>query len=144
MIHGSFVKRSLDFKIRKCLRLKSFKGSNNNATCVVVFQLLSCVQLFVIAWTAEHQASLSTVSRSLLKCMSIESVMLPNHLILCCLLLLPSILPSIRVFSNGQFFALSGQSIRASPSASVLPSGLTCLISLLSNRLSRVFSYTTV
>ena len=65
-------------------------------------QSLSCVQLFVTPWTAAHQASLSiTNSWSLLKLMSIESVMLSNHLILCRpLLLLPSIFPSIRVFSN--------------------------------------------
>ena len=65
-------------------------------------QLLSCVRLFAITWTAAHQASLSiTNSRSLLKLMSIESVMPSNHLILYChLLLLPSIFPSIRVFSN--------------------------------------------
>ena len=56
----------------------------------------------VIPWTAAHQASLSfSISRSLLKLMSIESVMLSNHFILCHpLLLLPSISPSIRVFSN--------------------------------------------
>ena len=65
-------------------------------------QLLSWVQLFVIPWTTAHQASLSiTNSRSLLKLMSIELVMPPNHLILCCtLLLLPSILPSIREVSK--------------------------------------------
>ena len=65
-------------------------------------QSLSCVQLFVTPWTAAHQASLSiTNSRSLLKCMSIELVMPSNHLILCRPLLLPpSIIPSIRVFSN--------------------------------------------
>ena len=63
---------------------------------------LSHVRLFVIPWTAAHQASLSiTNSQSLLKLMSIESVMPSNHLLLCCPLLLPpSILPSIRVFSN--------------------------------------------
>ena len=67
-----------------------------------VVQSLSCVQPFVILWTAAHQTSLSfTVSRSLLKFMSIEFVMLSDHLILChLLLLLPSIFPSIRVFSN--------------------------------------------
>ena len=56
----------------------------------------------VTPWTAARQASLSfTISRSLLKLMSIESLMPSNHLILCCLLLLlPSIFPSIRVFSN--------------------------------------------
>ena len=65
-------------------------------------QLLSLVQLFATPWTAGWQASLSiTNSRILLKLMSTESVMPRNHLILYCpLLLLPSIFPSIRVFSN--------------------------------------------
>ena len=64
-------------------------------------QLLSHVQLFVIPWTAARQASLAiTNSRSLLKLMSIESVMTSNHLILCHPLLPPSIFPSIRGFSN--------------------------------------------
>ena len=65
-------------------------------------QLLSRVRLFAIPWTAACQASPSiTSSWSLLKLMSIESVMPSNHLILCHPLLLPpSILPSIRVFSN--------------------------------------------
>ena len=65
-------------------------------------QLLSRVRLFVTPWAAAHQASLSiTNSRSLLKLMLNQSVMLSNHLILCHPLLLPSsIFPSIRVFSN--------------------------------------------
>ena len=65
-------------------------------------QLLGCVRLFATPWIAARQASLSiTNSQSLLKLMSIESVMLSSHLILCHpLLLLPSIPPSIRVFSN--------------------------------------------
>ena len=65
-------------------------------------QPLSCVQLFASPWTAACQASLSiTNSQSLLKFTSIESVRRSNHLILCCsLLLLPSILPSDRVFSS--------------------------------------------
>ena len=64
-------------------------------------RLLSCVQLFATPRTAAHQASVSiTNSRSLLKLMSIESVMPSNHLILCHPLLLPSILPSFRVFSS--------------------------------------------
>ena len=65
-------------------------------------QSVSCVWLFVTPWTATHQASLSiTNSRSLLKLRSIESVMPSNHLILYHpLLLLPSILPSIRIFSS--------------------------------------------
>ena len=69
---------------------------------VVVVQSLSCVQLSVTPWTVAHQASLSfTISRSLLKLMSIESVMQSNHLTLCHpLLLLPSIFPNIRIFSN--------------------------------------------
>ena len=69
---------------------------------IVVFQLLSHVQLFETPWTAAYQASLSfTISWSFLKLMSIESVMPSNHLILCHpLLLLPSIFPSIRVFSD--------------------------------------------
>ena len=73
--------------------------------CYKVFssvQLLSHVPLFATPWTATYQASLSiTDSRGLLKLVSIESVMPSNHLILCCpLLLLPSIFPSIRVFSS--------------------------------------------
>ena len=68
---------------------------------VVVVQSLSPVQLFATPWTSAHQASLSsTISRSFLKFLFIESVMLSNHLILCRPLLLPSIFPSIRVFSN--------------------------------------------
>ena len=65
-------------------------------------QSLTCVWLFVTAWTAAHQASPpNTNSWSLLKLMSIELVMPSNHLILCCpLFLLLSIFPSIRVFSN--------------------------------------------
>ena len=65
-------------------------------------QLLSRVQHFVTPWTEACQASLSiTNSWSLLKLMSIESVISSNHLILCCpLLLLHSVFPSIRVFSN--------------------------------------------
>ena len=69
---------------------------------VVVIQLLSRVQPFATPWTAAHQAFLSfTISQSLLKLMSIESVMPSNHLILGCpFLFLPSILPSNMVFSN--------------------------------------------
>ena len=68
---------------------------------IAVFQSFSCLRLFATPWTAAHQASLSiTNSRSLLKLMSIESVMPSKRLILCHPLLLPSIFPSIRVFSN--------------------------------------------
>ena len=69
-------------------------------------QLLSHIRLFTTPWTAACQASLSfTISRSLLKLMSIESVMPSNHLTLCHpLLFLPSIFPIIRVFSNESAF----------------------------------------
>ena len=69
---------------------------------VVVVQSLSHVRLFMTPWTTAHQASLSfTISRSLLKFMSIESAMPPNHLFLCHpILFLPSIFPSIGVFSK--------------------------------------------
>ena len=64
-------------------------------------QSLSCIRLFATPWTAACQASLSiTKSHSLLKLISTESVMQSNHLILCRPLLLPSIFPSIRVFSS--------------------------------------------
>ena len=109
-------------------------------THTVQFSILSHVQIFVTPWTAAHQASLSiTNSWSLLKFMSIESMMPSNHLILCHpLLLLPSIVPSIRIFPMSQYFASGGQSIGASISASVLPMtiqhwfplGLTGFISL--------------
>ena len=71
-------------------------------------QSLSCVQLFATPWITAHQASLSvTNSQSLLKLMSIESVMPSSHLILCRpLLLLPPISPSIRVFSNESTFGI--------------------------------------
>ena len=77
-------------------------GGTEAESIHVVVQSLSHVRLFVTPWTAAHQASLSfTISQSLFKFMSIELVMLSNRLILCYLLfLLPSILPSIRVFSN--------------------------------------------
>ena len=69
---------------------------------VAIFQVLSRVRLFATPWTIAQQASLSfTISRSLLKLMSTESVVPSNHLVLCCpLLLLPSTFPSIRVFSK--------------------------------------------
>ena len=85
-------------------------------------QSLSCVWLFSTPWTAAHQASLSfTISQSLLVIMSIESVMPSNHLILSHPLLLPSIFPTIRVFSNESALHIKCQIIGASASASVLP-----------------------
>ena len=105
-------------------------------------------------WTAARQASLSiTNSWSLLKLMSIESVMPSNHFILCRpLLLLPSIFPSISIFANDSVLCIRWPGIEVSASASVLtmniqdwyPLRLTGLISLQSKELSRVFSNTTV
>ena len=117
-------------------------------------QSLNCVWLFATPWTAACQASLSiTNSQSLLKLMSIKSVMPSNHLILCCPFssCLQS-LPASWSFPVNQFFASGGQSIRASASTSVLPMniqnwfplGLIGLIFLQSKGLSRVFSNTTV
>ena len=76
-----------------------FPGFHNPISSL---QLLSCVRLFVTPWTAARQDSLSvTNSQSLLKLVSMESVMPSNHLILCCPFVLPpSIFPSIRVFAN--------------------------------------------
>ena len=88
-----------------------------------VAQLLSCIQLFATPRTAAWQASLSfTIYWSLLKLMSIKSVMLSNHLILCHPLLLPpSIFPNIRVFSNESVLHIRWPKYWTSTSASVLP-----------------------
>ena len=101
-------------------------GASDSIKCCRCFssvQLLSCIWLFVTPWSAACQYSLSfTISLSLLKLMSIESVMPSNHLILCHPLLLPpSIFPNIRVFPISQLFTSGGQSIGVSASASVLP-----------------------
>ena len=99
------------------------------------------------------QGSLSfTTSQSLLKLMSMESVMPSNHLVLCRPLLLPSIFPINRVFSSESLFASGGQNIGALASEEVplmhiqywFPLELTGLISFQSRGLSRVFSNTTV
>ena len=86
----------------------------HNCTHVSSVQLLICLWLFATPWTTARQASLSTTdSWSLRKLMSIESVMPSSHLILCHpLLLLPSIFPSIKVFSMSQLFVSGGQSIQ--------------------------------
>ena len=110
----------------------------------------SRVRLFVTPWTAALQASLSwTISQSLPKFMSIESVMPSNHLILCPLLL-PSVFPSIRVFSNESAVSIRWPKYWDFSSASVLPKNiqgwfplaLTGLISLLSKGLSYKPIYT--
>ena len=90
-------------------------------TILVIVQSLSHVRLFAIPQTIACQASLSfTISWNFLKFMSIESVMLSSHIILCCpLLLLPLIFLSISVFFNKTALRISGQSIGAS--ALILP-----------------------
>ena len=120
----------------------------------VVVQLLSRVQLFATPWTAACQASLSfSISRSFLRLMSIESVMPSNHLnFLHPLLLLPSIFPSIRDFSNESAVCIKWPkywsfSVSISPSNETQdwsPLGWTGWISLQSKGLPRVFSNTTV
>ena len=116
-------------------------------------QSLSRVQFFATPWTAACQASLSiTNSWSLPKLMSSESVITSNHFILCVPLLMPSIFPCIKVFSNESPLRISDQSIGVSASASVLPMNTqdwsplewNGWISLQSKGLSRVFSKTTV
>ena len=121
-------------------------------------QSLSCVRLVATPWTATCQASLSIIkhhqnSRSLLKLMSIELVMPFNHLILCCsLLLLPSVFPSIRVFSSESVLRIRWPkywscSFSISPSSEysgLISNRMDWLISLQSRRLSRVFTNTTV
>ena len=88
----------------------------------VVIQLLSRVWRFVTPWTAAHTASLSfSIFPSLLRFVSIELVIPSNHLILCCPLLLPSVFPNIRVFSNESALMPGGQSVGASASALVIP-----------------------
>ena len=114
----------------------------------------SCVWLFATPWTAAHQATLSiTISWTLLKLMSTESVMPSNHLILCRpLLLLSSIFPSIRDFSNKSAFHTRWPkywsfSFSISPSnehPGLISFRWTGWISLQSRGLSRVFSNTTV
>ena len=104
----------------------------------------------VTPWTAARQASLSiTNSHGLLKLVSIESVTPSNHLMLCRSCLLPSIFPSVRVFSNESVLHIGGQNIGTLASASVLPVNIQDWFPLgfdllaQSKGLSRVFSNTT-
>ena len=118
------------------------------------FQSLSHVRLFVTPWTAASQASLSIASsRSLLKLMTIETVMPSNQFILCHpLLLLPSVFPRIRVFSNESILHVRWPkywsfSFSISPSneySGLVSFRMDWLISFQSKGLSRVFSNTTV
>ena len=119
---------------------------------IVVLQSLGPVQLFKTTWTSASQASLSfTISQRLFKLMSIESVMTCKHLALCrSLLLLPSIIPSIRFFSSEsalcirwpKYWSVSFTSVLPMNIQDWFPSGWTDWISLLSRGLSRVFNTT--
>ena len=120
----------------------------------VVVQSLSHVQLFATWWTAARQTSQSfTISQSLFKLMSIESVMPSIHLVFCHpLLLLPSIFPSIRVFSNEsalhirwpKYWSFSFSISPSSEYSGLISFRIDYLISLQSKGLSRVFSNTTI
>ena len=137
------------------LRILEYKIYNNFLPSLMLGSPLTGVWLSATLWTAAHQASLCfTVFWSLLKLMSIESMMPSNHLILCCpFLLLPSIFSSISgSFPISWLFTSGGQSIGTSASASVHLMNiqgwflleLTALISLLSKGPSRVCSSTIV
>ena len=120
----------------------------------VVVQLISRVQLFETLWTAARQVSLSfTSSQSLLKLMSIESVMPSNHFVLCCpLLLLSSVFPSIRVFSSElalhikwpKYWSFSFSISPSNEYSGLISFRIDWFIFLLSRGLLRVFSSTTV
>ena len=127
------------------------KKTRDKFATMLTVQALSCVQFFETPWTEACQASL--FFRNFLKLMSIQLVMLSNHLILCCLLLLLlSIFPASGSFQTSQLFESGGQSVGVSASASVLlinsqdrfPLEWTGWISLQSKGLSRVFSNTTI
>ena len=137
-------------KLHKCLK----RHETLLVTSSIQFSFFSRVWLFVTPWTAAHQASLSiTNSQSFLKLMSIESPMPSNHLILSCpLLLLNSIFPNIRIFSNESVLFIRWPkcwsfSFSISPSMNIqdwFPLGWAGWISLQSKGLSRVFFNTTV
>ena len=153
-LSSSFRNISLPIpKVFNCLsqsNLKFFQVIDQGAFSSVQFSL-SHVRLFATPWTAAHQASLSITNPwSLLKLMSVESVMASNHLILCPLLLLPSIFPSIWVFPSESSLHIRWPnywsfsfSISLSNIQSWIPLGLTGLI-LQSKGLWRVFSSTTI
>ena len=130
-------------------RRREWEGTN---ICFSSVQWLSCVWLFTTPWTAARQASLSiTNTWSLLKLMSIELVIPFNHLILChSLLFLPSVFPSIRVFSKESVLHIRWPkywSFSFSLPMNIqdwFPLGLTGLFSLQSKGLSKLFSNTTV
>ena len=116
-------------------------------------QSLSCVQLFATPWTEAFQASLSiTNSQSLHKLMSIVSVMPSNHIILYCPLLLPSIFPSNKVFSNElvfcirllKYWSFNFSIFPANEFSELISFRIDCFDLLVVKGISRVFSNTTV
>ena len=138
--------------ISKMTEWSLFVSKANNWLSQLLFSY-SVMSDSAIPWASACQASLSfTISQSLLKLMSLESVMPSNSILLCHFLLLPSTFSSIKLFPVSWLFTSGDQSTGASASASVLPVniqdwfpfGLTDLISLKSKGLWRVFSNTTV
>ena len=126
----------------------------SQARKLVVVQSLNCIWPFATPWNAADQASLSfTISQSLLKLISIELMMLPNHLILCCpLLLLPSVFPSIRIFSSEwtlhitwpEYWSFSFNISPSNEHPGLISFRMDWLDLLAIQGLSRVFSNTTV
>ena len=131
LLQGIFPTQASNLGLLHCRQILyqlSHQGSSNIYT--IIYKIDQSVQFncsvmsdSATPWTAAQQPSLSfTISWSLLKLMSIESVMPSTHLILCRpLFLLPSIFPSIRVFSNVLALCIKWPNIEASASASVLP-----------------------
>ena len=157
LVYNERAKRAEKSSQNELKLLKIVKCNKKNICTLIqgqfsLVQSLSRVQLFATPWTTAHQASLSiTNSQSPPKPMSIELVMPSNHLILCGPLLLPSIFPSIRVFSNESSSSHQVAKVfGVSASTSVLPMntqdwsplGWTGWISLWSKGLSRDFSNT--
>ena len=151
------------FIVNECWILsKTFSASIEMILCFLSFNLWICCCCLIAKscptlcnpWTAAYKASLSfTISWSLLKLMSIELVMLSNHLFLCHpLLLLPLVLPRFRVFSSEsallirwpKYWNISFRSVLPMNIQGWFPLGLPGLISLQSKGLSRVFSSTTI
>ena len=147
---SSFIKKKKKIVLRT--EKMELKQSEDRICCFVVVQLLSC-RLFETPQTVACQASLSfTIFQSLLKLMSVESMMPFNHLILCFpLLLLPSVFPSIRIFPNESAVHIRwlywSFNFSISPSnkySGLISLGLICLICLQSKGLSKVFSSTII
>ena len=126
--------------------------TSGQASTIAVVQSPNFIWLFVTTWTATRQVSLS-FTLSLVKLVSIELVMRSNYLIpYCPLLFLPSIFPSIRVFSSEltlrirwlKYWSFSFSNSPSSEYSGLISFRIDCLISLLSKGLSRVFSSTTI